>query len=62
MGKATLGHDPPHDEPAILIFRVRRARQKAMKAAVAEALSLLAEFQPVLLAGGPLGDPTHATF
>ena len=45
-----------HDEPAILIFRVRRARLKAMKAAVAEALSLLAQFQPILLPGGPLGD------
>lgn len=44
------------DEPTILIFRVRRARQKAMKAAIAEALSLLAQFRPILLAGGPLGD------
>lgn len=43
-------------EPAILIFRVRRARQKAIKAAIAEALSLLSDLHPMRLAGGPLGD------
>jgi hypothetical protein len=54
MRKAT--HDHGEMERTILIFRVRRARQKAMKAAIAEALSLLAEFNPSMMAGGPLGD------
>src|ERR1017187_5881392 len=56
MGKGTFGHEATQDQKTILIFRVRRARQKAMKAAIAEALSLLAEFNPTMMAGGPLGD------
>jgi len=50
------GHGETEDQRTILIFRVRRARQKAMKAAIAEARSLLAEFNPAMMAGGPLGD------
>jgi len=41
---------------AMLIFHVRDARQKAMPAAVAEALSLLARFRPRMAKGGPLGE------
>jgi SAM-dependent methyltransferase len=56
MPKRILDDQHTQDEQAILIFRVRRARLKAMKAAVAEALSLLAQYRPILLSGGPLGD------
>jgi SAM-dependent methyltransferase len=41
---------------AVLIFHVREARRKAMRAAVLEATRLLGDLEPRVLSGGPLGD------
>lgn len=55
MDTETYNHETMEGQRMVLIFRVRRARQKAMKAAIAEALALLADFNPSVLSGGPLG-------
>lgn len=43
-------------DSAVLIFHLRRARNKARDAATAEVVSLLADLQPRLLPGGPLSE------